>query len=256
MTLRASRAACVASIVGVQVHEVPLDEDDLRAWLAGRALGLAPVRDPQTFSWAGPWIAVRGGEAVLMFGVPSGVVYDPAGIGENAPIERGWVVSPFDVALWNKADEGLEIGEGVVEELLVAAVAEAPVVALESVRVLPGLGLEGDRYAAPPGGTFGHKRVGGALTLMEREVLDELGLDAAAGRRNVVTRGIRLNALVGKRFMVGEVECLGQRLCEPCAHLDRLAGGGILKPLVHRGGLRADILGEGVLRVGDVVGLA
>jgi hypothetical protein len=252
VSLRASRAACVASITGARVHEVPLDDDELRAWLGERALGLAPLHDAVSFAWPGPWIAVRGGEAVLMFGVPSGVVYDPAGTADE-PIEGGWLVAPHDVALWDRRDSGAPAGEGVVEALLVAAAAEAPIAALDEVRALPGLGLAGDRYAAPPGGTFGHAKPGGALTLVEREVLDELGLDGATARRNVVTRGIRLNALVGKRFAVGEVECMGRRLCEPCAHLERLAGRPILKPLVHRGGLRADILGEGVLRVGDRV---
>ena len=60
------------------------------------------------------------------------------------------------------------------------------------------------------------------LTLIEAEVVDELGLPPAEARRNVVTRGIDLNALVGRRFRVGEVECVGRRLCEPCAHLQRL----------------------------------
>lgn len=252
MSLRASRAACIASLVGVAVHEVPLEDAELRAFLAGRALGLVPVADPASFEWPGPWIAQRGGEAVLMFGVPSGVIYDPAGTGEE-PIEAGWLLAPHDVGLWSPTAGEAEPGEGVVEELLIAAAAEAPVEPVGEARALPGLGLEGDRYAAPPGGTFGHARPGGALTLVEREVLDELGLDGATARRNVVTRGVRLNALVGRTFAVGDVECVGRRLCEPCAHLDRLAGGGILEPLVHRGGLRADVVGEGVIRVGDPV---
>ena len=68
----------------------------------------------------------------------------------------------------------------------------------------------------------------------------------------MVTRGIDLNALVGRRFRVGDVECLGRRLCEPCAHLQRLSPG-TLRGLVHRGGLRADLLGGGTIRVGDAV---
>ena len=91
------------------------------------------------------------------------------------------------------------------------------------------------------------------LTLIEAEVVDDLGLAPEVPRRNVVTRGIDLNALVGRRFRVGEVECEGQRLCEPCAHLQRLTDPGLLRPLVHRGGLRADIVSGGVIRVGDVV---
>jgi hypothetical protein len=250
--LRASRAACVASIVGVQAHEVPLSDDELRAWLGERALGLVEIADAAQFAWPGPWIARRGGEAVLMFGVPSGVIYDPAGTG-GEPIDGGWMLAAHDVSLWDERDRGAEPGEGVVEAVLVAAAAQAPVQSVGEATAVPGLGLEGDRYATAPGGTFGFSRPGGALTLVEVEVLAELGFEGADARRNVVTRGIRLNALVGRRFMVGEVECAGRRLCEPCAHLERLAGRELLRPLVHRGGLRADILTAGAIRPGDPI---
>ena len=96
------------------------------------------------------------------------------------------------------------------------------------------------------------------LTLIEAEALEELMLPEGplapeAARRNVVTRGIDLNALVGKRFRIGDVDCLGQRLCEPCAHLERLTRPGTLRALVHRGGLRADVLTDGVIRLGDAL---
>ena len=88
-------------------------------------------------------------------------------------------------------------------------------------------------------------------------MLDELGLTPAHARRNVVTRGIDLNALVGRRFTIGDVECFGQRLCEPCAHLERLitAAGkpGVLRALIHKGGLRADLLSDGEIRVGSSI---
>jgi MOSC domain-containing protein YiiM len=97
------------------------------------------------------------------------------------------------------------------------------------------------------------------LTLIEAEVLDSLTLPEgtrlsyAEARRNVVTRGIDLNALVGRRFRVGNVECLGQRLCEPCSHLEHLTTKGILRGLIHRGGLRADVLNDGIVAIGDLV---
>ena len=119
----------------------------------------------------------------------------------------------------------------------------------------PGRGLEGDRYELGAG-TFGSGRPGSALTLVDADVLDDLAAAAGAPidhRRNVVVRGVDLNALVGRTFHVGDIRCEGRRLCEPCAHLNRLNAFDILRPLVHRGGLRADILSEGVLRVGDVV---
>lgn len=255
--MRGSLARCLAALTGNAVHEVPLPGDGedaadaVRPWLAGRALGLVPVRDPAAFAWAGPWIARHdGGACTVRFGVPSGPVHDPDGAGD-APIADGWVLAPLDVALW-RTDAAGDPGTGTVEAVLVAPDAEAPVVAVPAARAVAGRGLDGDRYERGTG-TFGSGRPGSALTLVAAEVLEELGIDGTTARRNVVTRGIDVNALVGRRFTVGEVVCQGRRLCEPCAHLDRLAGGGILRPLVHRGGLRADVLEGGAIAVGDAV---
>ena len=142
--------------------------------------------------------------------------------------------------------------EGRVEAIAIAPAAEAPVALVDAVAAHAGRGLEGDRYADGRG-TFSNRYARGVdITLIEAEALDDLGLTAAQARRNVVTRGIDLNALPGRRFRIGDVELLGQRLCEPCAHLERLSPG-TLRPLVHRGGLRADIVAGGVIRVGDAV---
>ena len=86
-------------------------------------------------------------------------------------------------------------------------------------------------------------------------LLDDTGIELSAAevRRQVLTRGIRLNDLVGERFTVGDVECVGQELCEPCAHLQGLTRPGVLRGLVHRGGLRADIVRGGRIAVGDAV---
>ena len=96
---------------------------------------------------------------------------------------------------------------------------------------------------------------GSALTLIEAEVCESFDppLDPGEHRRNVVTRGIDLNTLVGHDFEVGEVRCRGMRLCEPCTVVDGYASRPVLRELVHRGGLRSDILTEGVVRVGDPV---
>jgi MOSC domain-containing protein YiiM len=119
---------------------------------------------------------------------------------------------------------------------------------VDSVSAHAGMGLEGDRKF------FGHgAEPGKALTLIEAEVLEEVGLTGTQSRRQVVVRGVRLNDLVGKRFRVGDVECLGVRLCEPCLHLQELTRPGIIKVLAHRGGLNADILVGGQIRVGDPV---
>ena len=251
-TERSTLAACVAQVAGVAASDVPLDEGEQRAWLAERGLGLVPVADAAAFSWAGPWLARRpardgsGPRAVVMFGVPSGAIWDPAETTDE--ILGGFVVAPLDPAVWPPSP-AVDAGVGIVEALVLAPAAEAPVVAVDEAVALPGRGLEGDRYAAGAG-TFGSGRPGSALTLVDAAVLDALGRDLDH-RRNVVVRGTDLNALVGREFTLGEVRCRGRRLCEPCAHLDRLNGGGILRPLVHRGGLRADIVVEGTIRVGD-----
>ena len=116
-----------------------------------------------------------------------------------------------------------------------------------SVTAVAGKGLVGDRH-------FKNSHApGDALTLIEAEVLEDVGLSGAQSRRQVVVRGVRVNDLVGKRFRIGDVECLGVEICEPCAHLQRLTRPGIIKDLVHRGGLNADILSGGLISVGDEI---
>jgi MOSC domain-containing protein YiiM len=122
---------------------------------------------------------------------------------------------------------------------------------VDFVRAVAGCGLEGDRHFRPEG-----QRPGGALTLIEAEALEDVGLTGAQSRRQVVVRGVRLNDLVGKRFTVGSVECLGVELCEPCLHLQKLTRPGLIDDLVHRGGLNADILTSGTIAVGDEVSVS
>jgi MOSC domain-containing protein YiiM len=143
---------------------------------------------------------------------------------------------------------------GHVEAINVRETSEAAAVSVQRVRLIAGRGLEGDRYYAPAGAGSGE-----ALTLITAEALEGLEADtgirlsAADSRRQVLTRGIDLNALVGREFMVGSVRCRGVELCEPCAHLQSVTQDGVLKGLVHRGGLRADVLNDGDVAVGDAV---
>src|SRR4051794_19005967 len=251
-TERSTLAACVAHIAGASAGQVPLDQDKQRAWLAEHGLGLVPVKDAASFSWAGPWIARRpaneggGPRAVVMFGVPSGAIWDPAGTGDE--VLDGFVLSPLDFSVW-PPDRPTDVDVGVVEALVVAPVAEAPVILVDEAVAIAGQGLQGDRYVSG-NGTFASRRPGSALTLVDAAVLDSFDREVDH-RRNVVVRGTDLNGLVGREFALGAVRCRGSRLCEPCAHLDRLNGGGVLRPLAHRGGLRADILEGGVIRLGD-----
>ena len=119
---------------------------------------------------------------------------------------------------------------------------------VESVRAIAGKGLEGDRYFFADGAEPGR-----ALTLVEEENVEDVGLPVGATRRQLTTRGVRLNDLVGKRFRVGGVECYGVELCEPCSHLERMTRPGIVKELVHRAGINADILTDGTISVGDEI---
>jgi MOSC domain-containing protein YiiM len=120
---------------------------------------------------------------------------------------------------------------------------------VQAASALAGKGLQGDRHFYQDGAAPGE-----ALTLIEAEVLESVGLTGAESRRQVVVvRGVRLNDLVGERFRVGEVECLGVELCEPCLHLQQLTRPGIIKELIHRAGLNADILNDGHISVGDTV---
>ncbi len=150
---------------------------------------------------------------------------------------------------------------GTVEALALSARATEDMRTVDRARALAGRGLDGDRYAAKAG-TFtpaSDTSRGYDLTLIQAEVLDALELPGgaelsyAAARRNVVTRGIDVNALVGRRFRIGDVECIGQRLCEPCSHLEHLTTKGVLRGLIHQGGLRADVLTDGEIATGDVV---
>jgi hypothetical protein len=228
-----------------------------KQWLAESNLGLVPIADPATFSWPGEWLArVRaadGDHAVVMYGAPSGPMVDPAGaLAGGGTIEEGWLVAALDLHVPIEQSWGRDSGAGVVTGLLVASDAEAPLHRIDAVEAIAGSGLEGDRYAKGRG-TFSATGRGYELTLVEAEALEDVDLSWEEARRNVVTRGIGLNALVGRRFMIGSVECIGRRLAEPCSHLEHLVRPGIMRPLVHRAGLRADILVGGTIAVGDAV---
>ena len=244
----------IATILGV---EPPAPEYDtlkfLRQWLAERNLGLVPIADAASFDWPGHWLARVGDHAVVMYGSPSGPLHDPAGaLANGGTIEAGWLLARLDLHLPIDEPYGATPGVGVVEAILTAPDAEQPLRRTDAVEAVSGRGLQGDRYFEGRG-TFGGPGRGYELTLVEANVLDELGLPWEAARRNIVTSGVSLNALVGRRFTIGEVVCIGRRLAEPCAHLDRVSGPGLLRPLVHRAGLRADILEGGLIRVGDRV---
>ena len=128
-----------------------------------------------------------------------------------------------------------------------------PMRAVESIQAIAGRGLEGDRYFDVA------KKKGQQVTLIEREAVEALGRDYGVplgvgdARRNLVTEGVALNHLVGREFSIGDVRLRGIRLCEPCKHLQDMTGVKVLPGLVHRGGLRAEILTGGELKAGQEV---
>jgi len=136
----------------------------------------------------------------------------------------------------------------VIEAIHIGPDEAGPLAPVESVTAVAGKGLEGDRNFRDGGA-----KPGQALTLVEAENVEDVELGLGETRRNLTTRGVRLNDLVGKHFKVGDVECYGVELCEPCSHLESMTRPGIIKDLVHRAGINADILTDGVIRVGDPI---
>jgi MOSC domain-containing protein YiiM len=142
---------------------------------------------------------------------------------------------------------------GRVEGIYIAAAHGELPEPVDSVRAVAGRGLEGNRYF------FDQAAPGTALTLIAAEAVEAMerehgiSIEPRESRRNVVTRGIDVNELVGKRFRVGAVECEGVQLCEPCTTLEAMTKPGVINGLVHRGGLNADILSNGEISVGDAV---
>ncbi len=152
--------------------------------------------------------------------------------------------------------------KGTLVSIHICPGAAKPMVSVPQVRAVPGRGLEGDRYFSGTG-TYSPKRPqpDGEVTLIEIEAIEALQRDydivvqAGDGRRNLVTRNVPLNHLVGREFLIGDVTLRGLRLCEPCGHLEELTGRPVRKALAHRGGLRAQVVTEGIIRAGDPIQL-
>jgi hypothetical protein len=251
-------------MLDIDVSEVPTKrEANIGQWLASRNLGLVPVASPESFGWPGRFLGLRSDSSTwaVFFGVPPGIVYDPLAEPDeekqDATVDAAFVLAEHDPRRGTEPGSGTD-SVGVIELIALAAGAEGPMKAVSAAEAIEGRGLLGDRYERQAG-TFSNPRGSGYdLTLVEAEALEELSakgveLSPIEARRNIVVRGIALDDLIGRRFRVGEVECFGQRRCEPCSHLERLTRPGVLRGLVHRGGLRADILLGGRIRTGDRV---
>lgn len=147
--------------------------------------------------------------------------------------------------------------QALVVSLHLAIHASAPMQSVSTVTAVAGRGLEGDRYFYRTGTYSTHPGSGREITLIESEAVAALAreydiqLPPGLTRRNIVTRAVALNHLVGKTFIIGAVVLRGMRLCEPCLHMERLAAKGAAHGLIHRGGLRAEIVSGGEIRVGE-----
>jgi hypothetical protein len=269
----------VAQLTGHQPGDLPSPAESgddwlavLRLWLAGLDCGLVPIANPERFSWPGHWIGIvdpldGSGDpvAVLLFGTPSAVIASPAApelLGravDEVQFHQAMLLVPYQPFGKPTADAARAAGE--VVGIYISPVKTGPMESLVAATALPGRGLRGDRYAAKAG-TFtprSDRLRGYDLTLIESEALERVRLSdgsrlsAGDSRRNIVTRGIDLNALVGREFTIGTVRAFGRRLCEPCVHLQRLTNPGVVAGFAHQGGLRADILTEGEIRLGDPI---
>jgi MOSC domain-containing protein YiiM len=150
-------------------------------------------------------------------------------------------------------------GQGAVVAIHIAPTGTAPMKSVTNAKAVAGRGLEGDRYYSKLGTYSNQAGSGRDVTLIEIEALNglkrdyEVQLDSGQPRRNIVTRGVALNHLVEQEFRIGDVVLRGTRLCEPCAHMEKLTVKGAMRGLVHRGGLRAEIISGGSIRVGDTI---
>lgn len=149
--------------------------------------------------------------------------------------------------------------KGRVVSINIASVATGPMQALAEALAVAGQGLEGDRYANHIGTFSNLKGTGREITLIELESIQALAkeygveLSPSDSRRNIVTEGAPLNHLVGRDFKIGDITLRGMRLCEPCSHMEKLTQKGAMRGLIHRGGLRAEILTGGIIHVGDSI---
>jgi hypothetical protein len=184
---------CLGVVLG---SEPPAPEFDalvfFKQWLGETNLGLVPIAAAAGFSWPGEWLArVRvadGDHAVVMYGSPSGPIFDPAGaLARGGTIEEGWLVAPLDLHVPIEQPWGQQTEAGVVAAILVAPEREAPLHRVDSVEAIAGSGLAGDRYAKGIG-TFNATGRGYELTLVEADALADVDLSWEQARRNIVTK--------------------------------------------------------------------
>jgi MOSC domain-containing protein YiiM len=151
---------------------------------------------------------------------------------------------------------------GIVEGIYIAHARGEPTEFVEQVHVVPGKGIEGDRYFSQPEIKDFDSKPGLELTLIEIEAIeaickeDGIQISPDQTRRNIVTRGVSLNELVGHAFSIGDLQFRGIRLCEPCNYLAKRTDPRILRSMTHRGGLRAEIITDGIIHLNDIISIS
>lgn len=149
--------------------------------------------------------------------------------------------------------------QGELLHIHIAQEGSAAMQALPEARLLAGTGIEGDRYATGRGTYAQRHHIDRQITLIEVETLEALARDRGITlephehRRNLTTRGVPLNHLVGHYFRVGDCVLFGGRLNVPCLYLENHLGKKVFKPLLNRSGLNGRIIVGGVIRTGDRV---
>jgi MOSC domain-containing protein YiiM len=156
----------------------------------------------------------------------------------------------------------MDMLEGTVVTIYISPARGEPTVSVDQVHVIPGKGIQGDRYFSEQGKVAEGYRPDRQLTLIESEAIEAIrqedGIPISPGdtRRNIITRGIRLNDLVGYDFYIGKIRMHGIRLCEPCNYLASRTHPQIITSMAHRGGLRAEILSDGMIHINDIIAIA
>ncbi len=150
------------------------------------------------------------------------------------------------------------MSQALVEAIYIAPSRGMPTISIDKAHAVPGLGIEGDRYYSLHKSGEMASKPGHELTLIESEALEAISQDGipitpGQARRNIVTRGVSLNELVGRVFYIANVQLRGLRLCEPCNYLADRTDPRVKTSLAHRGGLRAEIITEGVIHLNDII---
>ena len=152
------------------------------------------------------------------------------------------------------------IGTGSVVALYTADHGSAPMTKIQQLKAMAGRGIEGDRYFLGTGTYSKKPEPGRQITLIKSEVLQwlnnefQISVEPEESRRNVLTRDVEINDLIGTEFFAGPVLLKAHRVTQPCRYLEKLLGRpGLYKALWNNGGISCEILSDGIIKEGDLI---